>query len=393
MKVLAAAIVPPHMDVSGGLRAAIALSRALVPHCSIELARLAQEDGRSCVGGLPIRDVKARLPLNCLVGRMPNKVRTPLYRSALPDCVTEELDLVHLHNPMPTLEMARVAKRCLELDKPYAVSTHGFVEVASDGSSYGLGPTGRLAWRFLVTRPLRYVAANATRVLALSPAEFPLLAELGVPEEKIDVVPNGIDLPGVIAPGVQEAARSRLGIPPRDGRPRALFLANHTHNKGLPILIEALLKTRLPFVLLAGGSPREEIDYDAWLRRCGPDQEILFTGFITDEEVSVLFEEADFFAFPTLADTYPLAVLEALAHGKPVLASRVGGIPYQVDEDRGRLIEPGDIEAWRRALSDVLGDPAALSRLTEGAMASAGRCFSWENAASSALDVYRKMLS
>ncbi len=380
------------MDVSGGLRAAIALSAALTPHCTIELARLALTDGTRQEDGLRIRDVRARLPAEPLLQRLPNKVRTPLYRSDLPQCVTAEFDLVHIHNPMPTLEMARVAKRCVALGKPYVVSTHGFVEVASDGRTYGLGPGGRLAWKFLVTRPLRYVVANASRILALSPAEFPLLSKLGVPDRRIDVVPNGIDPPERVTEEQAAATRRKLGIPTRDGRPRALFLANHTANKGLPLLLEAILRTERPFVLIAGGSPRPEIDYEAWQARCGPDQEIVFTGFVADEDVGPLFYEADFFAFPTLADTFPLAVLEALAHGKAVLASRVGGIPYQIDEKCGVLVEPGRVDAWCAALAGAFDAPERIRALGAGSAAASAR-FRWETSAVAALDAYRSVLS
>ena len=69
--------------------------------------------------------------------------------------------------------------------------------------------------------------------------------------------------------------------------------------------------------------------------KCRPDQQIIVTGRLRDDEVGAALRRSDLFVFPTLADTFPLVVLEAMAHGVPVLASRVGGIPHQLDERCG----------------------------------------------------------
>ncbi|MFC7556180.1 glycosyltransferase family 4 protein [Pseudoroseomonas wenyumeiae] len=149
----------------------------------------------------------------------------------------------------------------------------------------------------------------------------------------------------------------------RPGQITCMFLANHTPNKGLPQLLEAITRLQRPCLLIVGGERRDTIDYERYLRACGPGQEIIITGRVGDDDVAAMFRRSDLFVFPTLADTFPLVVLEAMSHGRPVLATRVGGIPHQVDESCGALVEP-DHPAQLAAVIDRLGaDPAHLRRL------------------------------
>ena len=132
IKVLAAIVVPPHLSVSGGARAGELLSAALAEHCDITVANMMNGE----LGNLPsaaTRRVHVRSWLPPLVpwSRFSNKYSTLFYRSDLPDIVRNgSFDIVHIHNPMPALEMERVARACLARGVPYVVSTHGFNEVA-----------------------------------------------------------------------------------------------------------------------------------------------------------------------------------------------------------------------------------------------------------------------
>ena len=100
----------------------------------------------------------------------------------------------------------------------------------------------------------------------------------------------------------------------------------------------------------------------------------------------------DLFVFPTLADTFPLVVLEAMAHGVPVIASRVGGIPYQLTEDCGVLIEPRDVAGLRSAVERLADQRERLALMGQHARHRAVTEFTWEKAASDAVHAYRRLL-
>jgi glycosyltransferase involved in cell wall biosynthesis len=393
IKVLAAIVVPPHLSVSGGARAGELLSAALAERCDVTVANMmGGEAGNTHSPTRGIRRIPVRTWLPPLVpwSRFPSKYGTLFYRSELPAIVRNgDFDIVHIHNPMPALEMERVARACLARGLPYVVSTHGFNEVANGGQVYGFDPVRRLAWKTLVEAPVARVVARASGIFALSPADFDIVRNMGFTGAELSVVSNGVAIPE--APARDEnAALDRLGIPTRKSPDQitCMFLANHTPNKGLPDLLEAFAGLERPYLLIVGGETRADIDYGSYVNRCRPGQRIIVTGRLTDAEVAAALHRSDLFVFPTLADTFPLVVLEAMAHGLPVLASRVGGIPHQVDERCGVLIEPRDVAALRAAVDRLARDPAHLATMGRHARLHTAMQFTWAKAAGDAAAGY-----
>jgi starch synthase len=393
MKVLTAIVVPPHMSASGAAHAAECLSVALASRCRMTVASMMTTvDADTTV--LSRQRVVTRLPWGLTSPRLPNRFRTLFYRSDIPDCVRSgQFDLVHLHNPMPAFEMSRIARACRRGGTPYVVSTHGFNEIAHGHEIYGFSLPIRLAWRSLVYQPVARAVRGAAAVLALSPADIPIVHAMGFTRDVV-IVPNGVE-PVRVANAAQEAAAlKRLGIPVErePGQITCMFLANHTPNKGLPVLLEAFGSLDIPFQLIIGGERRNEVDYDALVRSTKNGQRVVVTGRLSDSEVPALLRRADVFIFPTLADTLPLVIFEAMAHGLPVVASRVGGIPHQVDETCGCLVPPGDAQALAAEVKRLAAEPTLLSALRSGATARAAAFGSWDDAAEKAYAAYRAVL-
>ena len=398
MRVLSAVVVPPHLSVSGGARAAEQLSAALVQHCDMSVASMMNGAGggtssfaRGAARRIPVRSWR---PAGIPWSRLPDRYSTLFYRSDLAQVVARgRYDLVHLHNPLPALEMERVARACRSRGIPYVVSTHGYNEVANGSRIYGFDRLRRLAWEQLVVAPVSRVTRHASAVFALSPADVPIVREMGFKRE-VDIVCNGVPMPAAPAPGADAEALRRLGIPVarRPGQITCMFLANHTPNKGLGQLLEAIALLRRPCLLIVGGERRDTIDYERHLRACGLGQEIVVTGRVGDDEVAAMYRRSDLFVFPTLADTFPLVVLEAMSHGLPVLATRVGGIPHQVDDTCGALVDPGQPAQLAAAIDRLAENPARLRRLGEAARARVSAELSWERAAENAVAGYRRVL-
>jgi glycosyltransferase involved in cell wall biosynthesis len=397
IRVLAAVVVPPHLSVSGGARAAEQLSAALAPHCDIAVASMMNGAGagtESFTGGARRVPVRSWRPRGIPWSRLADRYSTLFYRSDLPAIIARgHYDIVHLHNPLPALEMARVARACRRRGIPYVVSTHGINEVANGARIYGFDRLRRLAWNALVVRPVSQVVRGAGAIFALSPADVPIVRAMGF-RGRPDIVCNGVPLPVAPPAGADAAALRRLGIPVerQPGQITCMFLANHTPNKGLPQLLEAVGRLQRPCLLIVGGERRDAIDYGRHLRAALPGQQVIVTGRVADDEVAALFRRADLFVFPTLADTFPLVVLEAMSHGLPVLATRVGGIPHQLDADCGVLVNPDDPLQLAAAIDGLAADPARLRRMGENARARVAAEFVWERAAERAMAGYRRVL-
>lgn len=399
LRVLATVVVPPHLSVSGGARAAEQLSAALVPHCAITVASMMNGQGAGTdptgASGAPHLPVRTWLPPLLPWSRLPNRYSTLFYRSDLPRLAASgDYDLVHIHNPMPALEMARVARACMRRGRPYVVSTHGFNEIANGGDIYGFDIVRRQIWQRLVVEPVRHVVRNAAAIFALSPADIPIVHDMGFAGEP-SIVCNGVPLPVAPPPADDQAALHGLGIATerQEGQITCMFLANHTPNKGLPDLLEAFSRLTIPYLLIVGGETRTTLDYARYTAACRPGQRVVITGRLSDTEVGALFRRSDLFIFPTLADTFPLAVLEAMSHGLPVLASRIGGIPHQIDDTCGVLVEPGRPDRLAAEITMLAASPDRLAAMGRRARARVAAEFTWEHAAEQALAGYRQVVS
>lgn len=392
MRVLAVVNVPPHLEVSGAANAARNLSVALTEFCDIDLVQPAFEARYEVRDGIRITHVAVRNPLSFTGAFLPNRFRTPFYRTDISEIVAH-YDLVHLHNPIPALELRRIARACQAAGVPYAVTTHGIVEVAAGGSAYGLGPIGDYAWTKLVAEPFGEVAHGAAAMFALSLADVEILEDMGVPRDRIRVVHNGVELTDRLDSGAIAEVAGRFRLPwPKPDVPVAIFVGNHTRNKGLPILLEALRDTEKPFVFVAAGSKRDHIDYEQAAATGRSDQQVVFTGFVSDHDVAALLQYADLLVFPTLADTFPLAVLEAMAHGLAVLSTTVGGIPHQVPPECGTLIEAANPHALRLAFEEMTADRSVLETMGAAGRRHVEARFTWRAAAGLAYQGYRDLL-
>jgi glycosyltransferase involved in cell wall biosynthesis len=294
---------------------------------------------------------------------------------------------------MPAIEMARVARACRTCGIPYVVSTHGFNEIANGVEVYHLDGLQRMIWNRIVLQPVHRVVQNAAVVFALSPADISIVRNMGYKGPNLPVICNGVTMPSPADPAEDVAIATRLGIPPeRVGQITCMFLANHTPNKGLPILFDAFARIKCPYTLIVGGEQRPGIAYDRYVQSCRPGQKIIVTGRLEDREVAALFRQTDLFVFPTLADTFPLAILEAMSYGKPVVASRVGGIPYQLDENCGVLVEPGNARELASAVETLFEQPDRLRAMGRQACARVVAEFNWTRSAEQAIAAYKVVL-
>jgi glycosyltransferase involved in cell wall biosynthesis len=182
-------------------------------------------------------------------------------------------------------------------------------------------------------------------VIAVSQAVRLALLTAGVPGNHIEVIPTGVEIPETL-PGAeaQHAARRAFGFDATH------FVAGHlgafTHEKGQDVAVEAArrLESALPELrlLLAGDGPlRAALEGNA---------RVLLPGYLEDRET--FFAALDIFLMPSRSEGWGLAALEAMAHGLPVIASRIGGLPEIVESgETGWLVPPDDPAALADAIA------------------------------------------
>jgi glycosyltransferase involved in cell wall biosynthesis len=163
------------------------------------------------------------------------------------------------------------------------------------------------------------------------------------------VIPNGVDvehMQGLATPEALASLYSRWPDVHGDG-PRGISVGRLEANKGFDVLLRALADKadRMPpgwaWFVVGEGSQRETLE--ALSARLGLDRYVHFTGALSEPELHSLFKASDLLAHPTLYEGSSLVTLEAMAHGLPVVASAVGGIPDKVEQGaNGFLVRPGD---------------------------------------------------
>ncbi|MFP3282945.1 MAG: glycosyltransferase family 4 protein [Nitrososphaeria archaeon] len=215
---------------------------------------------------------------------------------------------------------------------------------------------------------------------------------LGVPTDKVDVIPNGVG--AAQPPDIDRASvRRRYAA---DGEKMVLFVGRMVHEKGVEVLVDAareLLRRRwdVKFVLVGDGPLR--LNLLRSVEASGISSKFYFTGFVSDEELMELYAAADLAVFPSIYEPFGIVALEAMSMGKPVVVSDVGGLAEVVENGVNGLKVPCcDQRALSDAISWMLDNPDGASRMgAEGARLVRER-YAWDTLADRTLDTYGRVL-
>jgi glycosyltransferase involved in cell wall biosynthesis len=247
-----------------------------------------------------------------------------------------DADLVHAHW-LPAGAVALATRR------PYLVHLHGSdVELARRSPKIA-----------------RAILRRAAAVVCVSGALAEEARRLGAGD--LVVIPNGVELPAEVGEETDP--------------PEVLFAGRLSREKGVLELVEA---TRGMNLVVAGDGPlREQVPGAA--------------GFVLSGELVKLYERAAVVVCPSLREGFGVVCLEAMAHGRPVVASAVGGLlDLVVDGETGLLVPPGDVAALRAAIERLLGDPELRRRLGAAGRRRAAERFSWDAVTRETLELYAR---
>lgn len=208
-------------------------------------------------------------------------------------------------------------------------------------------------------RLARSVLRRAEAVVCPSSALAGEATRLGA--RQVEVVPSGVDLPAEVGPEAEPA--------------EVLYAGRLSPEKGVLELVEAAEGLNL---VVAGDGP---------LR----DRVPMARGFVPPSELGGLYSRAAVVACPSHREGFGVAALEAMAHGRPVVAGAVGGLlDLVVNGETGILVEPGNVPALRAALDRLLEDPELRRRMGEAGRARAAERFGWPAVTRKTLDVYAR---
>lgn len=297
------------------------------------------------------------------------------------------VDLVHVSFDMPPGPFA-ASRYARKKDLPLILTYHGDwdPDYGSFARKVGVSINNRfvsdlLSYADLIISPSK-LYAEKSRYLNKYP-------------DKIRVIPNGIDVDEFQLNYSQEECREKLNLPPECKI--ILFFGYLTPYKGPDILLRVfreILKNHPNTILLFAGNGNMEVELEKLAKQWNIQDKVIFSGFVEKERRSLYYRAADIFCLPSTMSTecYPLAILEAMASGVPVVASDIGGIPDIIENNvNGFLVQPKDEEKLEDALNLLLQNPETCEKFSENALEGI-RKYSWENIATETLKLYEVLL-
>ncbi len=256
---------------------------------------------------------------------------------------------------------------------------------------------GRLAW---------WAYSTADLYLSVSRGLTDRYLAAGLPADRIRDVPNGVDATRFSPADLDErlALRKQLNLPL--DRPVILFVGVISPDKQPHVLLEAWVRTQQnpafastvvfvgasdPALFELGGRLIDQLRVTA--AASGFADRVIFVP--PTSQVQDYFRAADIYAMPSLREGMPIALLEAMACGLACAASRLPGATDTMVEDgvSGRLVTPGDADAFATAISDLLADPATAGRMGAAARRTAEERYTMEHVADMWLDAYQHVLT
>ena len=244
------------------------------------------------------------------------------------------------------------------------------------GAFYGHTPGGRIE-RVKYQLNRRAFHAATALVTWCQWAKDSLVADYGVPEEKITVIAPGVDLSKW--PRRSGGDRARASV---DRLPRLLFVGGDFERKGGKVLLDCFFRflqedCELSIVTQTPIPPAHHLHV---YNNVTPNSDILLQ----------LYADADIFVCPTLADCAPLAVPEAMAATLPVVTTHVGAIPEMVrDDEQGYVVKPGNVGELRIAIHRLMNSSHLRARLGDSGRALVERDYDAEKNAHRLLDVVK----
>ncbi len=287
---------------------------------------------------------------------------------------TEHFDLIHFHEPfMPMLCTAMLRfSNTVNVATFHASHWHPVWGV--------LTPLGK---RFFVERARKLDGKIAVSAVAKT------FAEMYVPGP-YTVIPNGIDLKRF----TPEVPRLEQFC---DGKKNILFVGRLEPRKGCLYLIKAFqqVKKELPDtrLIIVGPGSRSRRQYERWVAQHGLGGDVVFTGFVSNEELPRYYQTANIFCSPaTGRESFGIVLLEAMAMGKPVVASNIDGYAAVVaDGVDGILTPPRDVNALSRVIISLLADPARCREMGLKGREKAWN-YRWEDISQRIFDFYLKAI-
>ena len=293
-------------------------------------------------------------------------------------------DLIHAHGH-PYLSSFMAAKLAKKYSKPLVLTQHNtFIEYGNFWDT-----VERL--NDLVVG--KAVLKEADKIIVVSNATMRYVLSLGADPEKIELLYNGVDLDRFKPlTGVRDDVRRKLGI--AKNAVVVITVRRLVYKNGVDTLIdsaEIAIKKNPRLVFLVVGEGPDFVEVKAKIEQLGIGSNFRLTGFVSDEDLPLYYNAADFFVLPSKSgEGLPLVALEAMACGLPVVATNVGGISEIMTEDYGKIVPPDSPDALAEAVLEF--SRREVSALKNALRTMIAQKYSWDKNVEKLVEIYEELI-
>ncbi|MEJ2242166.1 MAG: glycosyltransferase family 4 protein [Candidatus Bathyarchaeota archaeon] len=293
-----------------------------------------------------------------------------------------DFDLMHVHDWLAAFSGISFKHY---LNKPMVLTVHS-TEI---GRAQGLHSPDS----FAINGIEWWATYESNRVIVCSHSmKDEICNHFNIPGDKVDVIPNAIDVTKYHISTDRGSVRQRFGV--GWGEKLVLCVGRLVPQKGIEYFIRAIPKIAQHFpeakyIIVGEGWSRDILEAEA--RASGYAHKIRFTGFASDQDVINLMSSADVLVVPSIYEPFGIVALEGMATGVPVVASQVDGLAEIIDHERtGIFVFPRSPESIAWGIQRVLSDYDHAKWMVENAKEKLHKAYSWEAVAMKTVEVYVK---
>jgi len=322
------------------------------------------------IASIPYRDVKSPLDRTLLAIEL-NRILKK-----------EGFDIVHFHFPFASSILASFSRKLREMS---IYTAH----VGEEGRRFGFD-SAPMALK--IFSPDLYLMKRVRKSVVLNEPLKRKLIEKGIPEEKLEVIPNGVNVEDFeVSKEEVERVRKKYGL---EGVV-VMFAGTVTPRKGVFELIRAaeILNNKDVLFLIVGNLNLDR-EYAQKVMEYARIKGInaKFTGFVPYEDLKALYSACDVFVLPSFEEGHGIALTEAMASEKPLIGSNVGGIPMQIKDGwNGFLVEPGNEKQLAEKIEYLIENEEERAIMGKNSRKLAKEEFDWEKIAEKYLRVYESI--
>lgn len=285
-----------------------------------------------------------------------------------------DIDIVHFHSPLFTFLIGLMRKK----KHPTIMTTHYLLEIKANSFSAAI-------YRRFIQLMTRAIGRYVDKIICVNRDYIPIFKKWGINPDKMIYIPNGVDI-NRFSPGkskIKEKFKNQKLI---------VYFGRLHYQKNVDLLIRSfnLLKNRMQnikLVIIGDGT-----DFNKLKKMSADDNDIIMTGFVSDEELVDYLRAANIIVFPSRGENASFTLMEAMACELPVVSSDVGNAKRILGEGRGFLLERYTEEEIADICETVLKDENNAKKIGRIAREYVELNHSWDKISKTTLDLYESLI-